>query len=356
MIAEIDNFFHRKDGKLIIDVMGLNYYAMVVNDLYSKSNLLQDSLAKQTLETIIDIIKKYLYRDTYPIIVLDGRGNARYSASLCRNIATNIQNANNIIILSSIPPEIELNRKIENDFTTIVDYAGTCNWQNFFDDLEKCDIDWENLKIDNIALTLANRPSDYRADYIKSLLQISNSDLRVSFGSRESASEKEINHFKKLMHPYKFPIYIDGPVSRSPLKQHVPPGDKILSNVLQIVQESFEHHERGVFLTEKTFKCFAWHQLPIFVATSGHVAKVRELGFDVFDDILDHSYDDETNSFHYKLKTIASFKKFLKTYPTLDQCIDLRNKLWTRITNNNKLLKELVSKHNSYTIIDHIVH
>jgi hypothetical protein len=352
LTIEIDRFFHRVDEKLIIDVMGLNYYSLVVNDLYFKSYLDEDISAKLKLKTIIDIIKNYIKNKTFPVIVLDGRGNARYSAGLCRNIAITLGYCSDkIIIMSSISPEIELNRKIENDFITIVDYSGTCNWQNFYDDLQKLNVDWENLSIDNIALTLGNRPSEYRADYIKSLLDISQSNLRVSFGTRENMTQKEFHHFKKIMEPYDFPMYIDGPVSRSPLDQHKPPGSKILSNVLQIVQESFEHQEKGIFLTEKTFKCFAWHQLPIFVATSGHVKKVRELGFDVFDDVIDHSYDEQTNSFHYKLKVLSTFKKFLTNYPTLNDCINLRNRLWPRISQNNSLLKELVRKHKSYDII-----
>jgi hypothetical protein len=46
-------------------------------------------------------------------------------------------------------------------------------------------------------------------------------------------------------------------------------------------------------VTEKTFKCFAWHQVPIWWTMPGLVADVRSLGFDVFDDIMqDHCYDE----------------------------------------------------------------
>ena len=49
------------------------------------------------------------------------------------------------------------------------------------------------------------------------------------------------------------------------------------------------HHRPG--MTEKSYKCFALLQVPIWLAPYRAVACYRELGFDVFDDIIDHSYD-----------------------------------------------------------------
>ena len=42
---------------------------------------------------------------------------------------------------------------------------------------------------------------------------------------------------------------------------------------------------------------FNFLQLPLFVATKHHVKKMRELyGFDFFDDIINHSYDEEPDN------------------------------------------------------------
>jgi len=46
-----------------------------------------------------------------------------------------------------------------------------------------------------------------------------------------------------------------------------------------------------VFLTEKSFKPFTSGQFALWVASPGTVTHLRNLGFDVFDDIIDHSYD-----------------------------------------------------------------
>jgi hypothetical protein len=45
------------------------------------------------------------------------------------------------------------------------------------------------------------------------------------------------------------------------------------------------------YLTEKTIKAFVLGQIPIFLAVPGYVDELRKLGFDVFDDIVSHDYD-----------------------------------------------------------------
>ena len=55
------------------------------------------------------------------------------------------------------------------------------------------------------------------------------------------------------------------------------------------ISQLTHHHRPG--MTEKSYKCFALFQVPIWLAPYRAVACYRELGFDVFDDIIDHSYD-----------------------------------------------------------------
>jgi hypothetical protein len=43
-------------------------------------------------------------------------------------------------------------------------------------------------------------------------------------------------------------------------------------------------------MTEKTSKPFVWYQVPIFLGPVGTLPLIREVGYDVFDDIIDHSY------------------------------------------------------------------
>ncbi len=50
-----------------------------------------------------------------------------------------------------------------------------------------------------------------------------------------------------------------------------------------------------IFFTEKTAKAFLMNQIPILIAAPGMVQMLRNLEFDMFDDIVDHSYDKEDN-------------------------------------------------------------
>lgn len=45
------------------------------------------------------------------------------------------------------------------------------------------------------------------------------------------------------------------------------------------------------FITEKTTQCFVTLHPALYVSNKYHVASMRDYGFDMFDDIFDHSYD-----------------------------------------------------------------
>jgi len=49
----------------------------------------------------------------------------------------------------------------------------------------------------------------------------------------------------------------------------------------------------GILITEKSVKPFIYQQLPLFLAKYGTVDYLRKYEFDMFDDIIDHSYDSE---------------------------------------------------------------
>lgn len=62
---------------------------------------------------------------------------------------------------------------------------------------------------------------------------------------------------------------------------------------INIVTETYFEGNR-IHITEKSFKPFYFCQIPIFLTTFNHVKKLKEIyGFDTFDDLIDHSYDNE---------------------------------------------------------------
>jgi hypothetical protein len=52
----------------------------------------------------------------------------------------------------------------------------------------------------------------------------------------------------------------------------------------------------GVFLTEKTFKPIKNSQLFVIFGAPGSIAKLRSMGYETFDRVIDHSYDLETDT------------------------------------------------------------
>jgi len=55
--------------------------------------------------------------------------------------------------------------------------------------------------------------------------------------------------------------------------------------------------ESDIHITEKSFKPFYFYQIPIIIGTHGHIKKMKELyGYDFFDDLIDHSYDNIVNN------------------------------------------------------------
>ena len=69
--------------------------------------------------------------------------------------------------------------------------------------------------------------------------------------------------------------------------------DAYTDSYLNIVTE---HDFESEFISEKSIKPLLSEQLAIFVAGPGTVNLLRKIGIDVFDDIIDHSYDLETNN------------------------------------------------------------
>ena len=63
-----------------------------------------------------------------------------------------------------------------------------------------------------------------------------------------------------------------------------------------VTESSYIDSDFIVHITEKSFRPFYHYQLPLFVASHHHIKHLKEIyGFDMFDDIVDHSYDDVIN-------------------------------------------------------------
>lgn len=77
-----------------------------------------------------------------------------------------------------------------------------------------------------------------------------------------------------------------------------------------VTESSYINSEFIVHITEKSFRPFYHYQLPIFVASHHHIKHLKETyGFDMFDDIINHSYDGVINDRDRLFKIIEEIKR-----------------------------------------------
>jgi hypothetical protein len=106
---------------------------------------------------------------------------------------------------------------------------------------------------------------------------------------------------------------------------------------INIVTET-HFNEKNIHITEKSFKPFYLHQLPIFLANVNHIKTLKkEYGLDLFDDLINHSYDDEPNNLkrlymvYDEIKRLSAMKDVIKEFYSNN--ID-------RIKNNREVIKD----------------
>lgn len=82
------------------------------------------------------------------------------------------------------------------------------------------------------------------------------------------------------------------------------------NSFVEIIGES-QFSAPSFFITEKTAHSFYGCNFPIILSGCGTVAHLRELGLDVFDDIIDHGYDIIANPFDRIVAAIESNQKLI---------------------------------------------
>jgi hypothetical protein len=72
------------------------------------------------------------------------------------------------------------------------------------------------------------------------------------------------------------------------------PENYINSYVNLVTETKFLDNENVIQISEKSFKPFFYYQFPMILATHHHIKSMKEkYDFDFFDDVIDHSYDNE---------------------------------------------------------------
>ena len=246
--------------------------------------------------------------------------------------------------------------------------------RHWYDVLQKENIDWDNVGWDRHFIILARKPTQKRVLMVKHMLDTYKENTICSCGSRdisESVGRRPITvkfnkdpdrkidnnapknnwvttahyniDFASLMHPYPYPMSIeDGPVTE--IQGQIGTDYNFFNNALNIICETMEEDWQPVNLSEKTFKAFGWYQIPIWHGSPNTVAEVRKLGFDVFDDIIDHGYDSMTQYDIRREMVLKEIGRFKEKYDTLDSLAKLRKELLPRLRSNDQRVLHWVNQ------------
>lgn len=197
--------------------------------------------------------------------------------------------------------------------------------------------DQSQVQLEQKFLCLARRPALSRANFVSQLLSAV-PDARASFGSGFPEWSQE---FQSYFPNRDLPIQIDGDARQY---IHNLASDVFRTCFFNIILETSSQTDnnswRSIFITEKTFKCFDLYQIPIWFAVPGTVAQIRQLGFDLFDDIIDHGYDTETNPEVRTTQIIEQIKQLDNQY-SLNDLQEIRKNIWTRLQANYARLDQL---------------
>lgn len=193
----------------------------------------------------------------------------------------------------------------------------------------------DRTETDHKFLCLNRRPSLIREKLIWNLCQdLDPNDWLMSLGSNQQIynGPKEFLHHNRL---------IDGIADSYELQHALMMKNPVFRRcAVKIITETTEQKSTtqvdSIWITEKTFKCFFLKSLPIWMAVPGTVDHVRSQGFDVFDDIIDHSYD-EISDPDLRLNAVTDQIKEIDQKYSVIQLARLREDLFLRLQYNYDL-------------------
>jgi len=112
-----------------------------------------------------------------------------------------------------------------------------------------------------------------------------------------------------------------------------------LNSYINIVTESMFYHGREVHISEKSYRPFYFYQLPIFVASHRHVEFIKKTyDFDLFDDLIDHSYDNILDNDERFLAIMTEIKRL---HGIKDEVVEYYIKNEQRFKKNKEIIDEL---------------
>lgn len=120
------------------------------------------------------------------------------------------------------------------------------------------------------------------------------------------------------------------------------------NSLLEIIVETIFFHNNGL-VSEKFANCVYGFNFFIALASPGYVEHLRQLGFDVFDDVIDHSYDQILNPYD---RLEAAIESNLKILQDKQFAIEQWTNCKSRMQSNLEQLIKIIKSSHIYNSID----
>jgi len=145
--------------------------------------------------------------------------------------------------------------------------------------------------------------------------------------NREDQSMPPTEHFESLLQGNE--IFIE---EHNKLKSHIPYKNfncsleqAILKSNLSLVIETFFDDE-GLCFSEKTWRALQMPRPFIIFGRHNSIEYLKSWGFDIYDDIIDHSYDQETNAIARQMMILQQLSTPLQYTPEALESFERRAK------------------------------
>jgi hypothetical protein len=131
------------------------------------------------------------------------------------------------------------------------------------------------------------------------------------------------------------------------------PENYINSYVNLVTETKFFDNENVIQISEKSFKPFFYYQFPMILATHHHINAMKEkYDFDFFDDVIDHSYDNEPNQ---KKRFNLFVNEVKRLHDNKENLIEFyRNNQLRFETNKNKVIS-IMNNYSDYTFFRSLI-
>lgn len=162
----------------------------------------------------------------------------------------------------------------------------------------------------------------------------------TSIEIKKSDFENEESWFKPNSHE----INVEGLPNWMRIPEKVETFENSYVNI--VTESSYLDSELVVHITEKSFRPFYFYQLPIFVASHHHVKHLKEIyGFDMFEDILDHSYDNVVND---RERLFQIFKEIKRLNEDKEKIKEFYRKNYNRFEKNKNIIFDILKNTDDY--------